>query len=396
MESALRLLLVHPTRFAYGALGISVLVVLLSGGVDTGDLPLAMAQLVGFVGWLELWEHRHSRDPKDQSLTTIMLAVVGALLLASLAARHLIFSLVAVPLVVQYFMFLPLTAAVLAFLPLVFGAEYSHRRAILADPDRYPWEMIAIRGVAVIVVGIALRTLARQMDERTQLQASLASAERKAGRLEERQRLAREIHDTLAQEFAGILVHFERAEQTDSLAASPAKPHLDLARSVAREGLEDARRMLGALRPEILEQRALPEALARTCQEWSQRTGISAMFSVTGSPVPLHPDVELTVLRGTQEALTNVGRHSGAHSAAVTLSYMGDVVALDVQDDGKGFDPETISGTGYGLKGIRERVERLRGSFSIESLPGQGSTISFSVPGFLTSTGELLTTGWRS
>jgi signal transduction histidine kinase len=247
---------------------------------------------------------------------------------------------------------------------------------------------------AAILVGISLKVFSLQLEERGRLQASLASAERKSGRLEERQRLAREIHDTLAQGFASIILHFERAEQVDSLAASAAKPHLDLARSVAREGLEDARRMLGALRPEILEQRALSEALDRVCREWSRRSGIEARLSVTGSPFPLHPDIEVAVLRGTQEALTNIARHSEARTAAVTLSYMEDLVALDVQDDGKGFDPGAVAGNGYGLTGMRERIRRLRGTFSIESLPGEGTTISFSLPAMVTSTSEVVSHGW--
>lgn len=261
------------------------------------------------------------------------------------------------------------------------------------DPAASPWGMTAIRALAVVLIGLALWALARQLKDRAQLQASLASAERKAGVLQERQRLAREIHDTLAQGFAGILLHFERAEQVDSLATSPAKPHLDLARSVAHEGLEDARRMLGALRPEILEQRALPEALDRVCREWSRRTGIESNLAVTGSPFPLHPDIEVAVLRGTQEALTNVARHSEARTVAVTLSYMDDLVALDVQDDGKGFLPSAAGGTGYGLTGMRERIQRLRGQFSVESLPGEGTTVSFSLPAVLTSTGEIMSTG---
>jgi signal transduction histidine kinase len=262
--------------------------------------------------------------------------------------------------------------------------------------------MTVIRALTVILVGLVFRALAHQMEERARLQSSLARAERHTGRLEERQRLAREIHDTLAQGFASIIVHFERAEQIDSLADSPAKHHLDLARSVAREGLEDARRMLAALRPEILEQRALPEALDRVCQEWSRRTGIEARFSVTGSPFPLHPDIEVAVLRGTQEALTNTARHSGAHTAAVTLSYMEDLVALDVQDDGQGFTVGaggaggSSGGTpagGFGLNGMRERVQRLRGTFSLESAPGEGTTISFSLPAMVTSTSEVVTGG---
>jgi len=101
----------------------------------------------------------------------------------------------------------------------------------------------------------------------------------------------------------------------------------------------------------------------------------------------------VAVLRGTQEALTNAGRHSEARTAAVTLSYMEDLVALDVQDDGKGFVPSAAAGAGYGLTGMRERIERLRGTFSIESVPGEGTTISFSLPAMVTSTSEVVMQG---
>jgi signal transduction histidine kinase len=237
-----------------------------------------------------------------------------------------------------------------------------------------------MRFVAVMAIGVTLKLMAIQSEERVRLQDSLARAERKAGVLEERQRLAREIHDTLAQGFAGIVVHLETAEQIDPLKGSAAKPHLDLARSVAREGLEEARRMLQALRPELLEQRGLPEALDRVCDDWSRRSGLEANFSVTGTPAPMHPDIELTMLRAVQESLTNIGKHAGARTATVTLSYMEDVIVLDVQDDGKGFVPSAGSGGGFGLKGMRERTEFLQGSFSVESIPGEGTTISISLP----------------
>ena len=395
-DQVLRTVLEHPARFAYAALAISVLVTIAGGIESQREALLGVAQLLAFTGWLHLWDQRRGGQRRAAGAMDIVLAFVGILLLAMLAARHLIFSLVALPLVVQYFIALPLGVAALAVLPLVFAAESAHRRVILADPGTYPWGMTLIRAAAVVLIGIALRVLSRQMEERTQLQASLASAERKAGVLQERQRLAREIHDTLAQGFAGIIVHFERAEQVDSLATSPAKPHLDLARSVAREGLEDARRMLGALRPEILQQRALPEALERVCHEWSRRSGIDGKLSVTGSPFPLHPDIEVAILRGTQEALTNAARHSEARSVAVTLSYMEDVVVLDVQDDGRGFLPSVVKGKGYGLSGMRERIERLRGTLSIESLPGEGTTISISLPAMVTSTSEVVTSGWTT
>jgi signal transduction histidine kinase len=379
LEQWLRRLLERPSRFTYGALAISTALAL-PQELAAPRTPLAgLASLAAFVVWVHLWARRRTRDPAGRSAATIVLAFTGTLLLASLAIRHLSFALVAATLLPAYFASLPLGVAAASFVPIFLAAEYAHAQAILADPGGFAWGMAFIRGAVAILVGICFKVLAIQMDERAVLQANVATAERRAGVLEERQRLAREIHDTLAQGFAGIAVHLERAEQLDALSSSPAKAHLDLARSVAREGLEEARRMLGALRPEILTQRGLPEALSRVCEEWSRRNGIAATVSVTGPSQPLHPDVELTILRGMQEALTNVGRHSGARTAAVTLSYMEDLLVLDVQDDGKGFVP-TAAGNGYGLTGMRERAERLNGSCSIESVPGEGTTISIALP----------------
>jgi signal transduction histidine kinase len=376
----LRQLLEHPTGFTYGTLVISTGIALLSGFDSWRTFLMFLAQVGAFAVWVQAWGWRRRKDPAARSIGTRALAVLGIVLLASLAFHHLSFAFVATTLLPQYFTLLPLGLACLAFVPMFVAAEYSHAMAILANPTAFPYGMTIIRGVAVLLIGVCFRVVALQMSDRARLQASLAAAERKAGMLEERQRLAREIHDTLAQDFASIIVHLERAEQINGLAASPAKGHLDLARSVAREGLEEARRMLGALRPEILEQRALPEALERLCERWAGHTGIAANLSITGSPAPLHPDIELTILRGVQESLTNVARHSGARTTAVTLSYMEDVIVLDVQDDGKGFDGATGNRNGFGLTGMRERAESLQGSLMVESVPGEGTTISISLP----------------
>jgi signal transduction histidine kinase len=393
LEGVLRRVLENPSRFSYGALAISVAITSLRGFESTYALTLFVVEVLAFVTWLQIWLRRRALDPGAQSPITIVLAFVGTLLLSAMGARDLIFTLVAVSLLPQYFTYLRFPVAAVSYIPMFIASEYAHTTAALEDPTRFPWGSLVVRGLSVIVIGLCFKVLALEMDERAHLQANLTSAERKAGRLEERQRLAREIHDTLAQGFASILVHFERAEQIDTLGASPAKPHLELARSVAREGLEEARRMLAALRPEILEQRGLPEALGRVCEDWSRRTGIMANLSVTGTPAPMHPQIELTLLRGTQEALTNIARHSGARTAAVTLSYMEDILVLDVQDDGKGFVLSTEKGTGYGLTGMRERAERLQGSFSVESLPGEGTTVSISLPVLQPTGSDTLTGG---
>jgi signal transduction histidine kinase len=396
-ERVVRRFLEHPYAFPLAALALG----LVTSVARHFDSPATVLRMIAasavFVLWLPIWVSRRTRDPGGRGVVTITVALIGSLIMGYLVALELGFAIVALTMMPQYFLHLPFLVAVLAGCPPSIGSEHSHRLAVLADPNSFPWALALVRSVAILAIGISFKVLAMQIEERRRLQASLATAERKAGRLEERQRLAREIHDTLAQGFASIIVHFERAEQIDSLATSPAKPHLDLARSVAREGLEEARRMLAALRPEILEQRGLPEALGRVCEEWSRRSGIPANLSITGTPAPMHPQIELTLLRGTQEALTNIARHSGAHTASVTLSYMEDILVLDVQDDGEGFVPtnERGSSTGFGLTGMRERAERLQGSFSVESVPGEGTTISISLPvvpptGADTLTGGLL------
>jgi signal transduction histidine kinase len=380
MEQVLRRLLEHPYAFPLAALALS----LATGVVRRSESPRFLLEMLAWTAvtaaWLPLWVSRRSRDPSGRSATTIAIAIVGSLLLGRLVALEMSFAILALTLMPQYFIHLPFSVAVLAGISPAIGSEYSHRLAVLADPTTFPWGVAILRSVALVAIGVSFKVMALQIEERDRLQASLASVERKAGMLEERQRLAREIHDTLAQGFASIIVHFERAEQVDAQSASPARPHLELARSVAREGLEDARRMLAALRPEVLEQRALPDALGRVCEDWSHRTGIAANLSITGTQAPLHPDIELTILRAVQESLTNVGRHSGARTAAITLSYMEDVVVLDVQDDGRGFAPSSVAGRGYGLTGMRERTDALQGTFSVESLPGEGTTISISLP----------------
>ncbi len=220
-----------------------------------------------------------------------------------------------------------------------------------------------------------------------QLQATrgeLAAAERQAGVLEERARLAREIHDTLAQGLTSIVMHLEAAEQALPVNQATASQHLDQARGAARDNLAEARRFVWALQPQALERDALPSALERVAQHWTDESHIPAAVSVTGSAYPLPPEFEVTLLRAAQEALANVSKHAHARQATLTLSYMGDRVMMDVNDDGVGFDLTQISSTqeteSYGLAGMRQRVERLGGHLSIESEAGAGTTLVLEIP----------------
>jgi signal transduction histidine kinase len=214
----------------------------------------------------------------------------------------------------------------------------------------------------------------------TELQAQLVSQATQAGIMQERQRLAREIHDTLAQGLTGIVTQLEAAQQTPNSAERTRR--IDNAKQLARDSLAEARRSVQALRPQVLEHARLPEALAEETARWSATSGVAADVTTTGDPLPLHPEIEVTLLRVAQEALANVAKHAIATHAGVTLSYMGDVVTLDVRDDGKGF---SVTGAapgegGFGLTAMRQRVTRLAGQLEIESEPGGGTAVSASVP----------------
>jgi signal transduction histidine kinase len=226
----------------------------------------------------------------------------------------------------------------------------------------------------------ANQRLEETMAENTGLQAQLLTQAREAGAGDERQRMAREIHDTLAQGLTGIITQLEAAQQT---ASEPERERrIDNAKRLARDSLAEARRSVQALRPQALEDSKLPDALADEVTRWTATSGVLAEVRTTGDLQALHPEVEVTLLRVAQEALANVAKHAAAAHAWVTLSYMEDVVTLDVRDDGAGFDRAGPSpdGGGFGLIAMRQRVSRLAGQLEIESEPGAGTAVSASLP----------------
>ena len=228
----------------------------------------------------------------------------------------------------------------------------------------------------------ANQRLEEMMAENTGLQAQLLTQAREAGAGDERQRMAREIHDTLAQGLTGIITQLEAAQQTASEAERERR--IGNAKRLARDSLAEARRSVQALRPQALEDSKLPDALADEATRWTATSGVPAEVRTTGDPRALHPEVEVTLLRVEQEALANVAKHAAAAHVWVTLSYMEDVVTLDVRDDGTGFDPalapEGRADGGFGLIAMRQRVQRLAGQLEIESEPGAGTVVSASLP----------------
>ncbi|WP_233617527.1 sensor histidine kinase [Actinomadura sp. WAC 06369] len=220
------------------------------------------------------------------------------------------------------------------------------------------------------------------LEENAGLQAQLLTQAREAGVQDERQRMAGEIHDTVAQGLAGVVAQLQAARQAHERGADWLR-HVDVAHEMARESLTEARRSVHALRPSELEDAALPDALGEIAERWTAAHGVPARFTTTGTVQAVHPEVEGTLLRTAQEALVNVAKHAAASRVALTLSYMGDVVMLDVRDDGAGFAPDLVrptAGGGHGLAAMRRRVARVAGRLEIESAPGAGTALSACVP----------------
>ena len=199
--------------------------------------------------------------------------------------------------------------------------------------------------------------------------------------------MSHEIHYTIAQSFTIIIMTDETAEANLPAARNPeARRYLEGVRRTARENLAESRRLVWALRPEALEGASLPEALGRLAASWSEGSGVACGFAVAGTPRPLPATAEAILLRTAQEALSNVRKHAYAKRAALTLSFVGDVVLLDAQDDGRGFDPEASAvgaprpEGGFGLEAMRERIEGVGGTLTVESAAGEGTTLTASLP----------------
>ncbi|MFG2309920.1 sensor histidine kinase [Streptomyces sp. NPDC048566] len=237
------------------------------------------------------------------------------------------------------------------------------------------------------------------IEELVATRAELAEAERAAGTLAERERLAHEIHDTLAQGLSSIQLLL-RAAQRLLPADSPAAPHLEQARTTAQDNLAEARRFVRALTPPGLDGGSLGAALERLCRPAAVDAPV-VRCTVSGPPVALPTPYEVALLRIAQSALGNTLRHARADRVEITLSFMDTAVALDVVDDGTGFTPRAAGphgggpdgrGTGrgapdadradggFGLPAMRSRARSLGGTLTVESAPGQGTAVAVTLP----------------
>ncbi len=317
-------------------------------------LVLALALAAGY-GAVLIWPL-----PRRSWLAGML---AGWLLLVVIAPS---FALCAVPLLFAALGELPARAAV----AVAAGLTTVVIAAQLQLAERFDLSLVLAPVAVAVIATAAYLQLARTSEQ-------LAASQRQAGVLEERQRLARDIHDTIAQGLSSVNLLLQAADRDWETRPEAAREHVRQAAGTARENLAEARQVVAGLTPIALTGQSLAGALGDLC------SGAGARFVIEGEPYPLGGDLDVALLRITQSALANVTEHAAATQAAVTLTYLPGSVTLDVCDDGRGFVPGTAAGEpgrGYGLAAIRQRAELLHGTVTVESAPGEGTALAVTLP----------------
>ncbi|MET3368671.1 UNVERIFIED_CONTAM: signal transduction histidine kinase [Jeotgalibacillus campisalis] len=391
-----------------------VAVVRLLTGVGTAGTPSPVALTAG-LGLSALLaavylagtvlEKRHSSDPSRFNpskyarwwLAAVMLLWLLLLLVSS------DFAWVAFPLFFLQLHLLPRGLALPAIAvstALLVGTLWFHSRGSSDGGLQLSMILGPVFGaVFAVVTGLAYRALFLEAenqrtvaDELRRTRAELARTQHDAGMLAERERIAREIHDTLAQGFSSIVLMGRSAEKAlESSDVETARESLKIVQDTASANLAEARSFVRGLRSPDLEQSGLVDTLRRLCEKTeteaaARGSALRCRFELVGAPVELPNTYQTTLLRAAQASLANVWAHAHARAAVVTLSFLGAEVTLDVFDDGIGFEPSTAAGTargdgtGVGLQSLRERLAALDGSLEIESAPGEGTVVAVRMP----------------
>jgi signal transduction histidine kinase len=371
--------------------GLAVLTgVLIVGddGIGTGQRYLALGLTAALAGWYAIIGVRGLRRGPGRAGPVYV--IIAAPLTVGLFAAAPVGALMLFALYPHIWVMLAPRRAIVATVAVVGGvAAVFLGRAPAGEPALVG--ILAMAGVSLVVallLGLWIERIIGQSRRRAALlaelaatRAELATVSREAGVIAERERLAREIHDTLAQGFTSVLLLLEAIGAELGADPEAARRHLDRARDTARENLAEARALIAALTPPDLTRTSLPEALRRLVERADAEPGPTVTLSVTGTPRALPAEHEVALLRASQEALANVRRHAGASRVEVTLEYLPDRVTLRVRDDGQGFDAGVpVRPGGYGLAGMRARASRIGGAVHVTAAPGAGVTVCMEIP----------------
>jgi signal transduction histidine kinase len=243
--------------------------------------------------------------------------------------------------------------------------------------QRLLWALAGVAGLAVLALAWAAQ-LRRRVARQTEI---IGSQIERAAVKDERQRIARELHDTIEQDLAGLSIQLRNARQRLTSTPEQAVAALELAERMLRHCREETRTSIADLRSVTLEQRGLRGALEELLPAVASAGGARFTLQEHGLPRNLTGPVELHLLRIAQEAVANAARHAGAREIRVRLEHGVDAVTLEICDDGRGFDPEAPAPRGhFGVLGMRERAAKLQAQLQVESAPGAGTLVRVNVP----------------
>lgn len=395
----------------FAVLLLVAVVRLLTGAGRTGS-PVAVIAGLGLSALLAvvylagtLLEKRHASHPARFNPLPYAGWWLGAVMLLWLLLLLVSgdFAWVAFPLFFLQLHLLPrhlALTAIAASTALLVGALWFHSRETPDGGLQLAMVLGPVFGAGfAVVTGLAYRALFLEAenqrivaDDLRRTRAELAQTQHDAGMLAERERLAREIHDTLAQGFSSIVLMGRSAEKAlDDHDIPAARERLRIVQDTASANLGEARSFVRGLRSPDLVESGLVDTLRRLCEKTeteaaARGTALRCRFELVGSPVDLPNTYQTTLLRAAQASLANVWAHAQARAAVVTLSFLGEQVTMDVFDDGIGFESSTASGTargdgtGVGLQSLGERLAALDGSLEIESAPGEGTVVAIRLP----------------
>jgi signal transduction histidine kinase len=348
----------------------------------------AVALIVGLVGWYLAWGRPLMRKGVENWRGYVYVAGAAALFVPAVALVNGT-SFVLWMLCPHAYMVLPVARATAA----VVGYNAAYLAVVLVregEPGfllEGPLQAAAIAITGSVVFGTWATHVSRQNDERALLiqelertRADVVRLSREAGAVAERQRLAGDIHDTIAQGLSSIIMLMQVA-QAELDTPGRARQQLALALATARENLGEARALVGALTPAALDGSSLDRALSRLVDRFRAETGVEACFVSEGDTGARSMAADVVLLRGAQEALANVRKHAAARRVTVLLRQRDDLTTLQVDDDGSGFEAGLGTGAGgYGLAAMAGRVEQVSGTLTVESAPGRGTTVRIQVP----------------
>ena len=406
-ESILRVLRV-TLHTGFAALLVVGVVRLLAPG-SRGSFPALWAALALVLAAVYLTgtvlEHRHAAgrirfNPRRHAIqwlaavTTLwVLLLVGSADFAWLAFPLFFLHLHLLPRRAALLTITLMTAAVVASQWSASGEPVPHAAAVVGP--LFGAAFAVITGLAYVALYREAENQRRAADELRRTRQELAASQHEAGVLAERERLAREIHDTLAQGLSSIVLLGRSAES--SLAhgdLGTAASRMAQMQQTAAENLAEARSFVRGLSSPQLNDSTLVEALRRLCAktESSAAAGGVALrcrLEVDGEPAELPQPHQVALLRAAQASLANVREHARAGNAVITLTFLSSEVTLDIYDDGVGFDPSLAvrtqhdggtDGSGFGFRSLQSRVKALHGSLDVESAPGEGAVVAVRLP----------------